>query len=129
MAVNIINEWSDMRTGIDLQTERTPFSGGSGTLPAGAMRPRTALAFGLVCAGVGLVIGLWFLMEIGWVLLPIVIASACCHSERSARASKFYDENRHSNAPPLRTGCSHYKPNTKPTFYPSLIGYPINGDT
>jgi 1,4-dihydroxy-2-naphthoate octaprenyltransferase len=76
MAVNIINEWSDMRTGIDLQTERTPFSGGSGTLPAGGMRPRTALAFGLVCAGVGLVIGLWFLIEVGWVLLPIVIAGA-----------------------------------------------------
>ena len=27
MAVNIFNEWSDMRTGIDLATERTPFSG------------------------------------------------------------------------------------------------------
>ncbi|MBD3871719.1 MAG: prenyltransferase [Acidobacteria bacterium] len=76
MAVNIINEWSDMRTGIDLHTERTPFSGGSGTLPAGGMRPRTALVFGLVCAGVGLVIGLWFLNEVGWVLLPIVIAGA-----------------------------------------------------
>ncbi len=76
MAVNIFNEWSDMRTGIDLHTERTPFSGGSGTLPAGGMRPRTALVFGLVCAGVGLVIGLWFLIEVGWVLLPIVIAGA-----------------------------------------------------
>ena len=29
MAVNILNEWSDMRTGIDLETERTPFSGGN----------------------------------------------------------------------------------------------------
>jgi len=76
MAVNIINEWSDMRTGIDLHTERTPFSGGSGTLPAGGMRPRTALVFGLVCAGVGFVIGLWFLIGVGWVLLPIVIAGA-----------------------------------------------------
>ena len=43
MAVNILNEWSDMRTGIDLETERTPFSGGSGTLPAGGMGGRTAL--------------------------------------------------------------------------------------
>ncbi len=76
MAVNIFNEWSDMRTGIDLATERTPFSGGSGTLPAGGMSVRTALIFGLVCAGVGLVIGLWFLLEVGWVLLPIVIAGA-----------------------------------------------------
>jgi 1,4-dihydroxy-2-naphthoate octaprenyltransferase len=76
MAVNILNEWSDMRTGIDLETERTPFSGGSGTLPAGGMRLRTALVFGLVCAGIGLVIGLWFLSKVGWVLLPILIAGA-----------------------------------------------------
>jgi len=76
MAVNIINEWSDMRTGIDLHTQRTPFSGGSGTLPAGGMRPRTVLVFGLVCAGVGLLIGLRFLIDVGWVLLPIVIVGA-----------------------------------------------------
>jgi 1,4-dihydroxy-2-naphthoate octaprenyltransferase len=76
MAVNILNEWSDMRTGIDLATERTPFSGGSGTLPAGGMRLRTALVFGLVCAGIGLVIGVWFLLEVGWVLLPIIITGA-----------------------------------------------------
>jgi 1,4-dihydroxy-2-naphthoate octaprenyltransferase len=76
MAVNILNEWSDMRTGIDLVTERTPFSGGSGTLPAGGMNLRTALVFGLVCACVGLVIGVYFLSKVGWVLLPIVIAGA-----------------------------------------------------
>ena len=76
MAVNIFNEWSDMRTGIDLHTERTPFSGGSGTLPAGAMSPRTALLFGIVCSVVGLGIGLWFLRLVGWVLLPIILAGA-----------------------------------------------------
>jgi len=31
MAVNALNEASDFRTGIDLKTQRTPFSGGSGT--------------------------------------------------------------------------------------------------
>jgi len=76
MAVNILNEWSDMRTGIDLETERTPFSGGSGTLPAGGMSSKTALVFGLVCSGVGLAIGLWFLWKVGWILLPIIIAGA-----------------------------------------------------
>jgi 1,4-dihydroxy-2-naphthoate octaprenyltransferase len=76
MAVNILNEWSDMRTGIDLETERTPFSGGSGTLPAGGMSSRTALIYGLMCAGIGLAIGLWFLWEVGWALLPIIIAGA-----------------------------------------------------
>jgi len=78
MAVDILNEWSDMRTGIDLHTERTPFSGGSGTLPAGGMSSRVALIYGLVCAAVGLVVGLWFLREVGWVLLPIIIAGAVC---------------------------------------------------
>jgi 1,4-dihydroxy-2-naphthoate octaprenyltransferase len=76
MAVNTLNEWSDMRTGIDLETERTPFSGCSGTLPAGGMGLRTALVFALVCAGIGLVIGLWFLSKVGWILLPIMIAGA-----------------------------------------------------
>jgi 1,4-dihydroxy-2-naphthoate octaprenyltransferase len=76
MAVNILNEWSDMRTGIDLETERTPFSGGSGTLPAGSMGTKTALVFGLVCAGIGLVIGLWFLWKVGWALVPIILAGA-----------------------------------------------------
>ncbi len=76
MAVNILNEWSDMRTGIDLETERTPFSGGSGTLPAGGMSLRAALVFGLACSGLGLGIGLWFLSKVGWILLPLMVAGA-----------------------------------------------------
>jgi len=78
MAVNILNEWSDLRTGIDFNTEPTPFSGGSGTLPGGGMSPRAALVFGLVCAAVGLVIGVWFLIHVGWVLMPIVVLGAIC---------------------------------------------------
>jgi len=74
MAVNIFNEWSDMRTGIDLQTERTPFSGGSGTLPAGGMDSRTAFWFGVACSLFGLLIGVWFVWQVGWILLPIFAA-------------------------------------------------------
>ena len=76
MAVNIFNEWSDMRTGIDLHTDRTPFSGGSGTLPAGGMSTRTAFFFGVVCSAVGLAIGLFFVREVGWPLVPILVAGA-----------------------------------------------------
>jgi 1,4-dihydroxy-2-naphthoate octaprenyltransferase len=78
MAVNTLNEWSDMRTGIDLHTERTPFSGGSGTLPGRAMGLRTALVFGLVCAAIGLAVGLWFVTRIGTVLVPLMIIGAVC---------------------------------------------------
>lgn len=73
IAVNALNEWSDMRRGIDLHTIRTPFSGGSGTLPAGDAPLSAALALGLSAAGVGLVIGLWFLYQVGWGFLPFLL--------------------------------------------------------
>lgn len=34
ISVNVFNEYIDFKTGLDLVTRRTPFSGGSGTLPA-----------------------------------------------------------------------------------------------
>lgn len=75
-AVNALNEWSDFRRGIDLETERTPFSGGSGTLPEGLMGSRTALATGVVCAALGLATGVWFLIEVGPVMVPILVFGA-----------------------------------------------------
>ncbi len=75
-SVNALNEYSDMRCGIDLHTERTPFSGGSGTLPAGLIPPRAALAFGLGAAGVGLVTGLVLLRAVGWPLVPFLALGA-----------------------------------------------------
>jgi len=78
-SVNALNEYSDtQRTGIDLQTERTPFSGGSGTLPVGGMSTRTALVFGLTNAAVGLAAGIWLLTRVGWVLLPLMVIGAIC---------------------------------------------------
>ncbi len=76
IAANVLNEWSDMRTGIDLHTNRTPFSGGSGTIPSGAVSTQTALAFGLGWAAIGLATGLWLLTEVGWVLVPIMVLGA-----------------------------------------------------
>jgi 1,4-dihydroxy-2-naphthoate octaprenyltransferase len=40
------------------------------------MSPRAALLFGIACSAVGLAVGLWFLRQVGWVLLPIVAAGA-----------------------------------------------------
>jgi 1,4-dihydroxy-2-naphthoate octaprenyltransferase len=70
-AVNAFNEASDFRTGIDFHTTRTPFSGGSGTLPSGALPPRAALVVGWGGTLVGVVIGVWFLTRVGWPLVPI----------------------------------------------------------
>jgi 1,4-dihydroxy-2-naphthoate octaprenyltransferase len=78
IAVNALNEASDMRTGIDLHTERTPFSGGSGTLPAGHLSERTAWIVGYGAFAVGAVCGIWFIYDVGWVLLPLFLAGAVC---------------------------------------------------
>lgn len=76
ISVNALNEWSDMRRGIDLKTVRTPFSGGSGTLPAGKAPLAAALRLGLATAAVGLIIGLWFLTQIGPSFLPFLLFGA-----------------------------------------------------
>jgi 1,4-dihydroxy-2-naphthoate octaprenyltransferase len=75
-AVNALNEAGDMRRGIDLATERTPFSGGSGTLPSGALPVRAAVAVGLGGALVGLLCGLWLLGRVGPVLIPYLVTGA-----------------------------------------------------
>jgi 1,4-dihydroxy-2-naphthoate octaprenyltransferase len=76
IAVNAFNEVSDFRTGIDLATVRTPFSGGSGILPSGALTPRAGLLLGSGGALIGLAAGLWFLSLVGWKLLPILFLGA-----------------------------------------------------
>ncbi|WP_019626256.1 prenyltransferase [Thioalkalivibrio sp. ALJT] len=64
-AVNLLNEAEDFRSGLDLQTSRTSFSGGSGTLPAqpaalGWVQVAAWVALGLVVA-----IGLWLVIIAG----------------------------------------------------------------
>lgn len=73
VAVNSFNEVSDFRSGIDLETERTPFSGGSGTLPSGALNSVVGTRLGATGAFIGLVAGCWFLSLVGWRLLPILV--------------------------------------------------------
>lgn len=76
-AVNAFNELSDFKRGIDRETERTPFSGGSGTLPGGAAT-QIALLVGIVGTTFGAIIGAYFLYSIGLELLPIYVVGALC---------------------------------------------------
>ncbi len=71
VAVNALNEWEDFKSGVDLATVRTPFSGGSGTLPAHPEASRGALAVALVAVAVTAAVGLRFLLLRGWGLLPL----------------------------------------------------------
>jgi 1,4-dihydroxy-2-naphthoate octaprenyltransferase len=75
-SVNTLNDYSDYKTGVDLKTQRTPFSGGSGFLPAGLLKPSTVLKIGLGSIILATPIGLYFLLERGVQLLPIFIIGA-----------------------------------------------------
>jgi 1,4-dihydroxy-2-naphthoate octaprenyltransferase len=77
-AVNTLNESSDMRTGIDLRTRRTPFSGGSGTLPSGRMTEPAARRIGYAAFALGAACGVWFLFTVGWRLAPLFLAGTVC---------------------------------------------------
>lgn len=76
VSVNALNEYHDFRSGLDRRTERTPFSGGSGTLPRHPEMAGTALATGVIALGIVLVVGLYFLTVWGLALLPLGVAGA-----------------------------------------------------
>ncbi len=77
-AVNVLNEIIDYKTGIDFHTSRTPFSGGSGTLPAGLMKVRGAWVVAVVSIAIGGSVGLYFLGVYGTGFLPVVLLGAVC---------------------------------------------------
>lgn len=71
-STNVLNDWHDFtRSGIDRQTVQTPFSGGSGMLPRGALSPNAALALGIGTLAAGTAIGLYLASVTGLPLLVI----------------------------------------------------------
>jgi 1,4-dihydroxy-2-naphthoate octaprenyltransferase len=75
-SVNIINDYFDYKSGIDLAAKRTPFSGGSGILPAGLLTPKQALWLGLSSLIITIPIGIFFIIISGWQLLPLLLVAA-----------------------------------------------------
>lgn len=78
MSVNILNDYFDFVSGVDLLTVKTPFNGGSGLLPAGLMKPKQALWYGIICLLLALPIGVYFVMAKGLMLLPLLALGAAC---------------------------------------------------
>ena len=76
ISVDVLNEYFDFRSGIDLKTQRTPFSGGSGALPAGLVTPRQALYLGVGTLIAIVPLGVFFVLDKGWALLPLLLVAA-----------------------------------------------------
>lgn len=76
VAVNGFNEYFDFRSGLDLLTRRTLFSGGSGALPAQPLAGSAVLIMALACLLAASLIGLWFVQRSGGLLLLLCLAGA-----------------------------------------------------
>ncbi|MRR18511.1 MAG: prenyltransferase, partial [Deltaproteobacteria bacterium] len=71
ISVNALNEYHDFMSGLDSRTERTPFSGGSGTLQAYPDKATAALATGIISLLLCFAIGMYFVFTVGIMLLPL----------------------------------------------------------
>jgi 1,4-dihydroxy-2-naphthoate octaprenyltransferase len=73
ISVNVFNEYFDFKTGLDSRTQRTPFSGGSGSLQAHPNLARQAFFAAWIAFSVPALVGLYFTYVWGWMALPIGI--------------------------------------------------------
>jgi 1,4-dihydroxy-2-naphthoate octaprenyltransferase len=74
ISVNMLNEYFDFKSGLDLETIRTPFSGGSGALPQNPQMVGAVLVGG-VAASIGLfMIGGYFAWQQGVGIVPVGLA-------------------------------------------------------
>jgi 1,4-dihydroxy-2-naphthoate octaprenyltransferase len=71
ISVNSFNEYFDFKSGLDFRTRPTPFSGGSGTLPARPELARPALAMAWIAFTVTGLVGMYFFYLRGPALLPV----------------------------------------------------------
>ncbi len=76
ISVNILNDYFDYKSGVDLATSRTPFSGGSGFLPNNILSPRSVLFLGLGAFMLAVPIGIYFISVRGLALLPLFLVGA-----------------------------------------------------
>ena len=71
ISVNALNEYHDFASGLDFNTEPTPFSGGSGTLPRNPHKSHVALVTVIVSMTLTVLVGIYFLSLRGLWLLPV----------------------------------------------------------
>jgi len=73
ISVNTLNEYYDFKSGLDLKTKKTLFSGGSGALPDNPEMADLIFMLGLASLFVTVIIGIYLFMGRGIQVLPIGI--------------------------------------------------------
>jgi len=75
-SVNLFNEYSDHVTGIDKNTKRTPFSGGSGMMNSGFTDPSSVLIAATATLLIAGSIGIYYGIVVHWSLFVIMLTGA-----------------------------------------------------
>ena len=70
-SVNALNEYSDFVSGLDFQTNKTPFSGGSGSLPQCPEARLSVLVAGLLGIAITVIIGIILLTDSSQALFAV----------------------------------------------------------
>lgn len=73
---NVINDYIDYVTGVDLMTHRTPFSGGTKVIVEGLLKPREALALGIVYLAIAISSGVYLTIARGLLILALILVGA-----------------------------------------------------
>lgn len=71
ISVNSFNEYFDFKSGLDSHTQRTPFSGGSGTLPEHPEAAVFALSTAIISFFVIVLLGVYFIWIYDFSILPL----------------------------------------------------------
>ncbi len=69
ISVNTFNEYLDFKSGLDFETQKTPFSGGSGALPSNPEAAPRVLIVAMVSLLITIIMGLYFIKLVGWQIL------------------------------------------------------------
>lgn len=84
-SVDLLNDYWDYKRQIDTETHRTKFSGGTGVLPEGLLKPKQVYRAGMLMLIIGSAIGAFFIFERGItiaVILGFAIVSIYFYSTR-----------------------------------------------
>ncbi|HZA71239.1 MAG TPA: prenyltransferase, partial [Nitrososphaeraceae archaeon] len=72
ISVDLLNDYSDFKRGIDTSTKRTRYSGGTGVIPENLISPRLIYCVGVVFLILGGLAGLYFVTIKGIVILILL---------------------------------------------------------
>jgi 1,4-dihydroxy-2-naphthoate octaprenyltransferase len=74
-SVDLLNDYWDFKRNIDTETKRTKFSGGTGVLPEGLLKPKEVHVAGVIALIIGTAIGGYFIFVNG-ITIAIILAFA-----------------------------------------------------